>query len=148
MESYTDEPVNSPEEVQEYLDRRGDYSLPTNWNLAHLTISQITVKFFRDRAILADLLPLVDQIMATSNLDNRGVDLYRCMINSQIIEIMLFTDEDDNKAFSALNTARIYLFMLLEGMRKGYRGALATELRRVYRREAEPQPKKKGWFRS
>ena len=69
------------------------------------------------------------------------------MINSQILEIMLWTDEDEDESFQALNTAKTYLFMLLEGMRKGYRGALATELRRVYRREQEEAPKKRGWFR-
>lgn len=138
----------SPEDVQEYYDKRGDdYSLPTNWNLAHLTISPIAVKFFTDHEILNDLLPLVDQIMATSNLDNRGIELYRCMINSQLLEIMVWTDEDEDESFQALNTAKTYLFMLLEGMRGGYRGKLATELRRVYRREEEEAPKKRGWLR-
>lgn len=147
MDEYEQEGQYSPESVEEYYDRRGDYTLPTNWNLAHLTISQIAVRFFDDNAILNDLLPLVDQIMATSNLDNRGIELYRCMINSQILEIMLWADEDADEDFTALNTARTYLFMLLEGMRKGYRGKLATELRRVYKREQEERPKKKGWFR-
>jgi len=142
----TEGQYSSPEDVQEYYDRRGDYSLPTNWNLAHLTISQIAVRFFNEHNILNELLPLVDQIMATSNLDNRGIELYRCMINSQILEIMIWTDEDANEDFRALNTARIYLFMLLEGMRKGYRGKLATELRRVYKREQEERPKKKSWW--
>lgn len=148
MAEYEDEVQSSPENTQEYYDRRGDYgSLPTNWNLSHLTISPIALKFFTDHEILNDLLPLVDQIMSTSNLDNRGIDFYRCMINSQILEIMLWTDEDEDASFQALNTARTYLFMLLEGMRGGYRGKLATELRRVYRREQEEAPKKKGWFR-
>jgi len=148
MGEYEEEGQYSPEELQEYRDRRGDYSsLPTNWNLAHLTLSQITVRFFNDRKILKDLLPLVDQIMATSYLNDRGVDLYRCMINSQILEIMLWSDEEEEEDFNSLNTARTYLFMLLEGMRKGYRGKLATELRRVYKREQEERPKKRGWFR-
>lgn len=147
MGEYEEEGQYSPEELQEYRDRRGDYSLPTNWNLAHLTLSPIALKFFEDRTILNDLLPLVDQIMATSYLDERGVDLFRCMINSQILEIMLWSDEEAEEDFNALDTARIYLFMLLEGMKKGYRGKLATELRRVYRREQEEAPKKKGWFR-
>lgn len=147
MDEYETEGQYSPESVEEHYDRRGDYTLPTNWNLAHLTISQIAVRFFDDNTILNDLLPLVDQIMATSNLDDRGIELYRCMINSQILEIMLWADEDADEDFTALNTARTYLFMLLEGMRKGYRGKLATELRRVYRREAETPPKKKGWLR-
>lgn len=147
MAEYDDE-GRSPEDVQEYYDRRGDYSvLPTNWNLSHLTISPIAIKFFTDHKILNDLLPLVDQIMSTSKLDNRGVELYQCMINSQILEIMLWTDEDEDESFQALNTARTYMFLLLEGMRKGYRGALATELRRVYRREQDEAPKKRGWFR-
>lgn len=146
---YEEESGYAPEEVDEYQDRRRDYGydLPTNWNLSHLTLSQLAIDFFAQHESLHDLMPLVDQIMSTSRLDERGVDLYRCMINSQIAEVMLWTDEDDDKGFRALNTARIYLFMLLEGMRGGYRGRLATEVRRVYRREREEPAKGRGLFR-
>jgi hypothetical protein len=139
-----------PQEDQiEYYDNQRDLSqqLPTNWNLAHLTSSRTALIFFLSDPLLADLVPLVDQIVATNKIDERGRELYRCMISSQINEMMLWADEDDDSSFAKINTARLYLFMLIDGMKDGYRGKLATELRRVLRREVNPQPQRREFLR-
>ena len=139
---------DSQEEQAEYYDAQRDLGQGlTNWNLAHLTSSRIAVRFFLSDPLLKDLVPLVDQIVSTNKIDERGRDLYRCMISSQISEMMLWADEDDDSSFAKINTARLYLFMLLDGMKEGYRGKLATELRRVLRREASEQPQKRGLLR-
>lgn len=137
------------EEQIEYYDNQRDQGqeLPTNWNLAHLTSSRTAKIFFLSDPLLKDLVPLVDQIVATNRIDERGRDLYRCMISSQIAEMMLWADEDDDTSFAKINTARLYLFMLLDGMKDGYRGKLATELRRVLRREGSEKPRKRGFFK-
>lgn len=141
------EEENVEEQYDRYYDQVAGYDQPpTNWNLSHLTLSQTALRFFDGDPRLMSLTPLVDQICATNLIDDRGRDFYRCLINSQIAEMQLWTDENDDTGFEKLNTARIYLFMLLDGMKEGYRGKLATELRRVYKKEAQ-EPKKRGIFR-
>ena len=134
--------------VDSNVDKNEDYTREhqtrdTNWNLSHLTLSYTALKFFNDDPNLHDLLPLVDQICATNKLDYRGIELYRCMISSKILEKMAWADEDDETGFGNLDTARTYLFMLLDGTLEGYRGELATILKRKYDVQEVPQPRKK-----
>ncbi len=130
-------------------DFKADYNkdyyqdLPVNFDLNHLTLSETALKFFMEDDNLKLLLPLVDQISATNILDQRGIDLYRSMISSQIYTLMMVIDEDDDSAFIKLNTARQYLFNLIDGCYKGYRGRLATETKRVYRTESSGDQKKR-----
>ena len=116
-----------------------------DFNLNHLTLSETALKFFSEDKMLRNLLPLVDQICATNWVDERGRDLYRSMIMSQIIELQMWSDEDDDEGFIRLNTAKQYLFTLLDGCLEGYRGRMATELKRTYRTENSEPSKKRRW---
>lgn len=136
------------ERVDDNADKRRDYlgerqTRDTNWNLSHLTLSYTALRFFARDPNLHDLMPLVDQICATNKLDYKGIELYRCMISSKILEKMAWADEDDETGFGNLDTARTYLFMLLDGTLDGYRGELATILKRQYDHVEVPQPRKK-----
>ena len=136
------------ERVDDNADKQRDYAREqrareTNWNLSHLTLSHTALEFFANDPNLHDLLPLADQICATNSLDYRGIELYRCMISSKILEKMAWADEDDETGFGNLDTARTYLFMLLDGTLDGYRGRLATVLKREYEHTEAPQQKKK-----
>ena len=136
------------ERADDNADKRRDYvgerqTRDTNWNLSHLTLSYTALKFFQEDPNLHDLMPLVDQIVATNKLDYKGIELYRCMISSKILEKMAWADEDDETGFGNLDTARTYLFMLLDGTLDGYRGELATVLKRQYDHVEVPQQRKK-----
>ena len=138
-------------EVERQSDFEGDYrkdyyqDLPVDFNLNHLTLSETALRFFSEDRMLRNLLPLVDQICATNCVDERGRDLYRSMIMSQIIELQMWSDEDDDEGFIRLNTAKQYLFTLLDGCVGGYRGRMATELKRTYRTETSEPSKKRRW---
>lgn len=136
------------ESMDRQYDQHTDYNQESqarnaNWNLRHLTISETTLKFLDKDPNLHDLMPLIDQICSTNNLDNKSIELYRCMISSKILEKMAWTDEDDETGFGNLDTARMYLFQFLDGTRGGYRGKLATILKRVYASEGSPPKRKK-----
>ena len=136
------------EETDRGYDHQNDYSGESqgrnaNWNLRHLTISETALKFLDDDPNLHDLMPLIDQICSTNSLDNTSIELYRCMLSSKIAEKMAWTDEDDETGFGNLDTARMYLFQFLDGTRNGYRGKLATILKRVYTGEGAPVKRKK-----
>ena len=144
MEEDAVESVNVDRSVDKNEDYTGEKrTRDTNWNLSHLTLSYTALKFFQDDPNLHDLMPLVDQICATNKLDYRGIELYRCMISSKILEKMAWSDEDDETGFANLDTARMYLFQLLDGTLDGYRGELATILKRKYDVQEIPQTKKK-----
>ena len=140
-----------PSDIEQQGDFEGDYKkdyyqdLPVDFNLNHLTLSETALKFFSEDVMLRNLLPLVDQICATNWVDERGRDLYRSMIMSQIIELQMWSDEDDDEGFIRLNTAKQYLFTLLDGCLEGYRGRMATELKRTYRTETSEPSKKRRW---
>ena len=142
------------EEVDRGYDQSSDYKSDyteesqarnANWNLRHLTISETTLKFLDKDPNLHDLMPLIDQICSTNSLDNRSIELYRCMLSSKIMEKMAWTDEDDETGFGNLDTARMYLFQFLDGTRNGYRGKLATILKRTYT-SGEDSPKRKKFL--
>jgi len=140
-----------PSEIEQHHDFEEDYKkdyyqdLPVDFNLNHLTLSETAIKFFSEDPQLENLVPLIDQICSTNCIDDRGRDLYRSMIMSQIIELQMWTDEDDDKGFIKINTAKQYLFILLDGCLDGYRGRMATELKRTYRTETSEPTKKRRW---
>lgn len=116
-----------------------------NSSLAHLTLSEIIMEFMNSDPLLATLVPLADQICATNYLDDRGVALHKAMIDSAILHIKIYGDEDDQTGHAKLRTARQYLHSLIDGCRKGYRGRLATEIRRTIRTETGESPEKRRW---
>lgn len=136
------------EHTDRSYDQQSDYSKESqarnaNWNLRHLTLSETALKFFDSDPNLSDLAPLVDQICTTNKLDNSGIELYRCMLSSKILEKMAWSDEDDEIGFGNLDTARMYIYQVIDGTRGGYRGKLATILRRMYTRDDAPMKRKK-----
>lgn len=117
-----------------------------NTSLAHLTLSEEIMEFLREDEITKTLVPLADQICATNYLDDRGVALHKAMIDSAILHIKIYGDEDDQRGQGNLRVARMYLHQLIDGCKKGYRGRLATEIRRTIRTESESQsPDKRRW---
>lgn len=139
---FTEEQGLTPEDIEIEHQVKKDYNqdsyqMPVDFNLYHLTLSEETLEFFRSDENLCKVFPLIDQIVATNYLDDRGVELYRSMVTSLIIDLQIFMDEDDEEGFTKLNTARTYMFMLIDACKRGYRGRLATEVRRVYRTESE-----------
>jgi len=122
------------------------YSEPVNFNLQHLTLSEEAVRFFKEDERLRKLVPLVDQVMATNKLDDRAASFYKYLADSLIIRLIMFTSEDDPGAHIKLHTARAYMYQLIDGARGGYRGRLATEIRRVYRTEESEPKRRRGWL--
>ena len=119
-----------------------------NSSLVHLTLSDKAMEFLEKNDITRSLVPLADQICATNKLDDRGIALNKAMVDSAILHIKIFGDEDDQTGHGDLRTARIYLHQLIEGCKNGYRGALATESRRLIRTRSESSSEeKRGWRR-
>ena len=117
-----------------------------NSSLAHLTLSEKIMEFLEEEDITKTLVPLADQICATNWLDERGVALNKAMVDSAILHIKIFGNEDDHSGQARLRTARHYLHQLLDGCLKGYRGRLATEMRSTRRIETESlSPEKRRW---
>ena len=116
-----------------------------NTSLAHLTLSEEIMEFLKEDPLLKSLVPLADQICATNYLDDRGVALHKAMIDSAVLHLKIYGDEDDQAGHANLRTARQYLHSLADGCRKGYRGRLATEIRRTIRTETGESPEKRRW---
>ena len=141
-----DEQESHISEAELEKDMKEDYyqdQMPVNFNLAHLSLSSTVMRFLGSDKILEDFKPLADQLMATNNLDDRNIRIYKNMFDSMIIERSMrggLSKEQHGK----LDTARLYMHQLIDGCRKGYRGALVTELRRVYKvdRSDETQERK------
>ena len=141
-----DEQESNLGEAELNKDIKEDYyqdQMPVNFNLAHLSLSGTVMRFLGSDKILEDFKPLADQIMATNSLDDRNIRIYKNMFDSMILERSMrggLTKEQHGK----LDTARLYMHQLIDGCRKGYRGALVTELRRVYKvdRNDEVQERK------
>jgi len=150
MGSYEKEDGYQQEGMDRYYDQQKDYEydLPTNWNLYHLTLSRIAVDYFKKHKILEDFAPIVDQIMATNKLDWRGAEYYKYMVDELILKLYISGYGDSTEESKLIRIARVYMHQIVDGCKEGYRGKLATELRRVYRRDAEQQTEqKRGIFR-
>ena len=118
-----------------------------NTSLVHLTLSHEIMEFLKSDDLLKSLVPLADQICATNYLDDRGVALHKAMIDSAILHLKIYGDEDNQMGHANLRTARQYLHSLADGCRKGYRGRLATEMRRTIKTEKGGSPERRGWRR-
>jgi len=119
-----------------------------NFNLQHLTLSEEAVAFFKNDERLRGLVPLIDQITSTNRLDDRGAAFYKYLVDSLIIRLLMFSDPGDPLKHERLHVARAYIYGIIDGCRGGYRGRLATEIRRVYRtEEAEAErPRRRRWL--
>jgi len=140
-----DEQESNLGEAELRKDLNEDYyqdQMPTNFNLRHLSLSETVMKFFlTDKDLLADFMPLADQIMATNCLVERDIRIYKNIFDSMIIERSM-RGGLSRRQHGKLDTARLYMHQLIDGCRKGYRGALVTE--RVYKvnRNDETQERK------
>ena len=85
-----DEQESNLGETELEKDLNEDYyqdQVPVNFNLAHLSLSGTVMRFFGSDKTLEDFKPLADQIMATNNLDDRGIRVYKNIIDSIIIKV-------------------------------------------------------------
>ena len=149
METREDSPIS--EEVEEAYDVEGDYrgdrsrDTPVNENLHHLTLSDLALKFLEKYPALAVLNPLVDQITATNYLDWNGAEYYKYYVDHMICTLQMGGFGETIEEYTAVDTIRAYLHQLIDGCKGGYRGRLATEIRRVYSRTPTQSPQKKRW---
>ena len=120
--------------------------LPISYSLSHLTLSEKAMAFFESDPLLSPLIPLADQIMATNYLSEQRMAEYKMRVTDAVTTIMIDMDEDTEEGHKKLETAEIYLRQIIDGCKKGYRGKLATESKRVYRSETDEQPQKRGWL--
>jgi len=135
-------------EHQYKSDLEDDFNLPVSWALDHLTHSKVALSFFNKHQVLHDLKPIADQIMATNYLDWRGAEYYKFLVDGIILNLMASGYGNSQYETRVLDVARTYLHQLIDGCKGGYRGRLATEIRRVFRTEInQPIPGKKGFFR-
>jgi len=146
----TEQPDYGEAEYEEYADRAQDRSsfVPTPPSLIHLTLSDTALKFFEKYPVLHDFKPLVDQIVSTNHFDDRQAEAYKRMIDEFCIDLYIAGFGDTGNEAKVINIARTYMYQIIDGSKGGYRGRLATEIRRTYtnvNQQAE-QPKKKGWW--
>jgi len=145
----TETPEYSEAEYEESEDRYRDRSsfMPTPPSLIHLTVSDTALAFFEKYPILHDFKPLVDQLVSTNYFDDRQTEYYKRLIDELIIDLHITGYGDTGEEAQVLNIARSYMYQIIDGCRGGYRGRLATEIRRTYTSLNQPeQPKKKGWW--
>jgi len=137
-------------EYDEHYDRAYDRNslVPTAPNLVHLTLSETALEFFEKYPVLHDFKPLVDQVVATNYFDDRGAEYYKRVADEIVIDLLIAGYGDTGEEAKVLNIARSYMYQIIEGSRGGYRGRLATEIRRTstYTHQQASQPKKKGWW--
>ena len=112
-----------------------DLQLGTEWNVFHLSLSKVALRFFSKHNVLRDFKPLVDQISATNHLDRNEREYYKYMVDGQILELYKDGYGDHPDESRVINVARQYMHSLIDGCKGGYRGRLVTEVRRVYRSE-------------
>lgn len=131
------------ERVQQ-IEREVRSELPVNWNLSHLTLSDEAQSFFKEDPRLANLRVLVDQIMATNYLDRIRVNYYKAASDSLILKAMIFSNESD-PIHEKLAVANLYIHGIVDGAFEGYRGKLATEVRKSYKVEEEEKERDRRW---
>jgi len=118
--------------------------IPIDYNLGHLTLSDTMLTYIDAHDILHPLKPLADQIFGTANLDKRAIAGYKMKIKRIIIRIKMDLDEDNPTEHHVLRVAETYLNSYVESCLDGYRGKLATEIRRVFKQERE-DPNRRRW---
>lgn len=117
---------------------------PVDFNMGHLTLSDTMLSYIDQQPILAPLKPLTDQIFGTAYLDRWGVYSYKMKVKRIILRIKTEIDEDNPEEHHALRVIETYLNSYIESCLGGYRGKLATEIRRIYKQENEA-PEKRRW---
>ena len=135
------------EKVQQHetrVEREARSELPVNWNLSHLTLSDIAQEFFKSDPRLRDLGILGDQIIATNYLDQVRVNFYKASIDELMLTEMINSDEAD-PVHGRLEKGGLYLQAVIDGSYLGYRGKLATEVRRSYRVEEDEKETDRRW---
>jgi len=133
----------------EYYDQMQDRDLqaPVTPNLIHLTISSTALEFFEKHDELKDLKPLVDQIVATNHFDWNEREYYKYLVDDVILTMLMKGYGDTIEESKIIDIARTYLHQLIDGCKGGYRGRLATEIRRTYSRSetGQSQQPKRRW---
>ena len=124
-----------------------DYDTPVEWNLHHLTISKQALKFFDRHVVLHNFKPLVDQITATNHLDWNGCEYYKYMVDGLLLNLNIAGFGNTQEEQSVINIARTYMHQVIDGCKGGYRGKLATEIKRTYRMDSGQSQEKRGWFK-
>jgi hypothetical protein len=109
----------------------------------HLTLSKVVMDFLDESQVTRQLKPLADQIVATNRLDEIGIVRFKFEVDLAIARIKMWSYEDYQPDHARLKVAQTYLHQLVDGCKGGYRGKLATEIRRVYR--SESPEKKRRW---
>jgi len=143
--------LSKPAEIAHEIDLARDLEdslLPqrsVNQSLVHLTLSAEVMQFLKRHKVCEPLIPLADQIMATNFFSERRAMEYKLRVTDQVLVLKSALDEDQYSEHVVLDTAETWLRSLVDSCVKGYRGRLATEIRRVYRSEEEPQ-RKRGWW--
>ena len=145
-----EQPETIEAEYDEYYDRASDRNslVPTPPSLIHLTLSDTALTFFEKYPVLHDFKSLVDQLVATNHFDDRQAEYYKRMIDELVIDLHIAGYGDTGEEAKVLNIARSYMYQIVDGAKGGYRGRLATEIRRTstYTHQSDSQPKKKGWW--
>ena len=124
-----------------------DYDVPVEWNLHWLSMSKEALKFFDSHEVLRNFKPLIDQITSTNWLDWNGCEYYKYMVDGLILNLNVAGYGNIQEEQLIINVARAYMHQLIDGCKGGYRGKLATEVKRTYRMESGQQQGKRGWLR-
>ena len=120
-------------------------SMPIDYNLGHLTLSKTIMEYIdAHSALLGPLKPLGDQVFGTTYLDRQGIFSYKLKIKRIILRIKTDLNEDDTTEHHVLRVIQTYLNAYIESCYMGYRGKLATEIRRTYKMEQET-PERRRW---
>ena len=109
-----------------------DFNSFVESNMQHLTLSDITLKFFNRHKVLHDFKPLMDQINATNWLDWNGCEGYKYQVDGLLLNLNMAGYGHTQDEARVLSIARMYLHQLIDGCKGGYRGKLVTEVRRTY----------------
>ncbi len=131
------------ERVQQ-VEKEARNELPVNWNLSHLTLSDIAQTFFASDPRLKDLSIFADQIVATNYLTQIKGNFYKAGLEAEVLTEMINSDESD-PIHGALGKANLYLQNVIDGAFEGYRGKLATEVRRSYKVEEDEKEQDRRW---
>lgn len=139
MESEDYRDIGQVHDVQRGL----NVEVPVDYNMEHLTLSKTMQGFLNESKTTRILKPLFDQIVATNYLDKVGTVRTKFKNDIVLLKQRVWTFEDFQPDQNRLNVAQSYMHQLIDSTEKGYRGRLATEIRRVYRAEQQPTSKKR-----
>jgi len=131
------------EDVRANAGRLGRDSF-VNYNLLHLTESDLLTRFFKQHPSLSTLHPLCDAIIATNSADKREILRNKYRIDVILLKHQVWTSEDSHQDHVALDVLRSYIHQILDGTYNGYRGKMVTEEVRRYE-SADRTERQRGW---